>query len=115
MPEPSSQGLMAGAHRSEARRDDAQGERPRSGGTMQKKYGAAELPRIIALALITVYQRVVSPLFGPRCRFEPSCSRYTAVCIERFGLWRGVLFGAQRLGRCHPFHPGGYDPPPPAI
>ena len=78
----------------------------------QNFFRVQQLPRALALALIVVYQRALSPLLGPRCRFEPSCSRYTATCIERFGLLRGAFLGARRIGRCHPFHPGGYDPPP---
>ncbi|MET0387667.1 MAG: membrane protein insertion efficiency factor YidD [Polyangiales bacterium] len=62
--------------------------------------------------LIRVYQRTLSPLLGPICRFTPSCSQYTLVCIERFGALRGSWLGARRLARCHPFHPGGVDLPP---
>lgn len=69
--------------------------------------------RRLLLALIRLYQWTLSPLLGPVCRFEPSCSRYTAACIERFGAVRGSWLGLKRLGRCHPFHPGGFDPPPP--
>jgi putative membrane protein insertion efficiency factor len=66
------------------------------------------------LWLIRCYQLALSPLLGASCRFHPSCSRYTAVCIERFGAGRGLWLGARRISHCHPFHPGGYDPPPPA-
>jgi putative membrane protein insertion efficiency factor len=69
--------------------------------------------RAVLLA-IAGYQRVVSPLLGPTCRFHPSCSSYTASCVERFGAARGLWFGARRIARCHPFHPGGFDPPPEA-
>lgn len=68
----------------------------------------------VLLWAIRAYQRWISRWTGPTCRFEPSCSRYTATCIERHGPLRGVLLGARRICRCHPFHPGGYDPPPPA-
>lgn len=69
--------------------------------------------RRLLLLLIRIYQWTLSPLLGPVCRFEPSCSRYTATCIERFGALRGSWLGIRRVCRCHPFHPGGYDPPPP--
>jgi hypothetical protein len=65
-----------------------------------------------ALLLILLYQRLLSPLLGPTCRFEPSCSRYAAACLRRFGFVRGAYLAARRVLRCHPFHPGGYDPPP---
>jgi putative membrane protein insertion efficiency factor len=66
------------------------------------------------LLLIRGYQRLLSPLIGPVCRFTPSCSVYTATCIERFGAARGLTLGAWRILRCNPFHPGGVDLPPPA-
>lgn len=62
--------------------------------------------------LIRVYQRLLSPLLGPRCRFHPSCSQYAAEAIERFGPWRGGWLALRRLSRCHPLHPGGIDPVP---
>lgn len=68
--------------------------------------------RAALLFLIRLYQMTLSRLIGPSCRFEPSCSRYTATCIERFGALRGSWMGIKRIARCHPFHPGGYDPPP---
>ena len=68
------------------------------------------------IALIRLYQltlsRVLVAIFGPICRFEPSCSRYAMQCLELHGVLRGSLLSAKRLCRCHPFHPGGYDPPP---
>jgi putative membrane protein insertion efficiency factor len=66
----------------------------------------------LLLALIRLYQLTLSPLLGRSCRFEPSCSRYTAACIQLHGPARGVWLGVRRLARCHPFHAGGYDPPP---
>lgn len=68
--------------------------------------------RWLLLTLIRIYWWTLSPLIGRVCRFEPSCSRYTATCIERFGALRGSWLGVKRICRCHPFHPGGYDPPP---
>jgi hypothetical protein len=66
----------------------------------------------LPLLLLRLYQWTLSPLLGPTCRFEPSCSRYAAECLRRFGLVRGGWLGARRLLCCHPFHPGGNDPPP---
>lgn len=68
--------------------------------------------KALVLALIRLYQVTLSPLIGQSCRFEPSCSRYTATCVERFGAMRGSWLGVRRILRCHPFNPGGYDPPP---
>lgn len=75
--------------------------------------GLSQLGVRAALGLIRVYQWTLSPLLGQSCRFEPSCSRYTARCIELHGLIRGSWLGLKRIARCHPFHPGGFDPPPP--
>lgn len=64
------------------------------------------------IALVRVYQLLISPLFGPVCRFHPSCSRYTAECLRLHGPLRGSYLGLGRILRCHPWNPGGYDPPP---
>jgi len=66
----------------------------------------------IILALIRFYQIWISPLIGPVCRFQPTCSTYAIEAISRYGLWRGGWLAVRRLARCHPFHPGGYDPVP---
>ncbi|MFN3630480.1 MAG: membrane protein insertion efficiency factor YidD [Casimicrobiaceae bacterium] len=71
-----------------------------------------DLPARAALGLIAAYRYGVSPLLGPRCRFFPSCSEYTAEAIRTHGLMRGVAYGTRRLAKCHPWHPGGYDPVP---
>jgi putative membrane protein insertion efficiency factor len=70
--------------------------------------------RQLAALLIRLYQLGVSPLLGPRCRFYPSCSQYAHEALLRFGLIRGGALAARRLLRCHPWHPGGFDPVPPA-
>lgn len=59
------------------------------------------------------YRRWLSPLLGPQCRFEPSCSVYALEALQEHGAVRGLWLTARRLGRCHPFHPGGFDPVPP--
>ena len=67
--------------------------------------------RSIALAPIRAYQRFVSPLFGRRCRYHPTCSAYAAGAIREFGVMRGVVLAAWRLLRCNPWTPGGVDYP----
>lgn len=68
--------------------------------------------KFIALALIRFYKRFLSPLLPSSCRFEPTCSVYTYQAIEKYGVIKGGWMGIRRIGRCHPFHPGGYDPVP---
>jgi putative membrane protein insertion efficiency factor len=68
--------------------------------------------RAVFLVLIRFYQRWISPMLPASCRFYPSCSQYTYQAIEKYGLLRGGWLGLRRIGRCHPFHPGGYDPVP---
>lgn len=63
------------------------------------------------IVLIRAYQLTLSPLLGPTCRFEPSCSRYMIGALRKYGLLRGIWRGTLRILRCHPWHPGGYDPP----
>lgn len=64
------------------------------------------------LFLITIYKKTLSPLLGNQCRFLPTCSEYTYGAIEKYGAARGIVLGARRLLKCHPFHGGGYDPVP---
>lgn len=69
-------------------------------------------PAAVAVWLVIGYQRFVSPLLGPHCRFAPSCSEYARLALLEHGLVRGAWLAVARLARCHPFHPGGFDPPP---
>jgi putative membrane protein insertion efficiency factor len=64
----------------------------------------------LACGVIRLYQVVISPLLPPSCRFYPSCSTYAMQAIARYGLWKGLGLIGWRLLRCHPFHPGGWDP-----
>lgn len=66
--------------------------------------------RFVCIGIIRFYQRWISPLFGPACRFEPTCSQYAAEAIARYGLICGIGRSVWRLMKCHPFHPGGIDP-----
>lgn len=69
-------------------------------------------PALCLVFLIRMYQRLVSPFLPRSCRFEPSCSEYAAQALTIHGLWRGLFLGTRRIVRCHPWHPGGYDPVP---
>ena len=68
--------------------------------------------QLIVLGLIRAYQKVLSPFFGQNCRYHPTCSRYTYEAIEIHGAVKGSWLGMRRIGRCHPFREGGYDPVP---
>ncbi|MBU4234425.1 MAG: membrane protein insertion efficiency factor YidD [Desulfobacterales bacterium] len=66
----------------------------------------------VALLIIRAYQVLISPLFPSSCRFAPTCSQYAAKALSRHGVWRGLGLTLRRFCRCHPFHPGGWDPVP---
>jgi len=64
----------------------------------------------IAILFLKAYKLIVSPLLPPSCRFTPTCSSYAIEAISRYGFLRGSYLAMIRLLKCHPFHPGGYDP-----
>lgn len=66
--------------------------------------------RALIVGALRLYRRLISPLLPRACRFYPSCSCYAIESVERYGAVRGVLLALRRLAKCHPFHPGGYDP-----
>lgn len=70
--------------------------------------------RRFMIFLIRIYQYMISPFLGPNCRFYPTCSAYTLEAIETHGIVKGLWLSIKRIGKCHPYHPGGFDPVPPA-
>ncbi|QEG34304.1 membrane protein insertion efficiency factor YidD [Bythopirellula goksoeyrii] len=70
-----------------------------------------QVPAVLLIAAVKCYQWTISPLLGQCCRFEPTCSVYFIEAVKKHGAVRGTLLGFRRIGRCHPWHPGGYDPP----
>ena len=68
--------------------------------------------QFLVLSLIKIYQVLISPIIGPNCRFQPTCSHYATEAIARFGVTKGSWLALRRISRCHPWHPGGYDPVP---
>lgn len=68
--------------------------------------------KTVLIALVRFYRYAISPMLGRNCRFHPTCSEYAIEAIERYGALRGGWMAAKRVGRCHPFNPGGYDPVP---
>lgn len=69
--------------------------------------------KVLLIGLIKGYKIFISPMLPPSCRFQPTCSEYAMEAIEKFGIFRGSGMAVMRVLRCHPFHPGGYDPVPP--
>jgi len=68
--------------------------------------------KTVLIALLRFYRYAISPMLGRNCRFHPTCSEYAIEAIQRHGALRGGWMAAKRVGRCHPFNPGGYDPVP---
>jgi uncharacterized protein len=83
-------------------------------GTDEGRARTVTMPARLLMLPIAGYRRFVSPLLGPRCRFAPSCSEYALAALAEHGALRGLWLAVTRIARCHPFHPGGYDPVPPA-
>ena len=75
------------------------------------KYIAKAL-RFILITLIRAYKKLISPILPRSCRFYPSCSSYALEALQKHGLGKGFLLSVKRISKCHPFHPGGYDPVP---
>ena len=69
------------------------------------------IPSGLAIGIVRAYQLFISPWIGPRCRFHPTCSQYSILVLRKFGFVRGVWKTVCRLLKCHPWHPGGHDPP----
>lgn len=69
------------------------------------------LPAMFLIGCVRLYQIFLSPFFGGQCRFHPSCSQYFIEAVRKYGAVYGGLKGLKRICRCHPYHPGGYDPP----
>ncbi len=72
---------------------------------------ALDLPAGMLIFMVRCYQVVLSPFFGRQCRFYPTCSNYFLGAVKKYGPWKGSLKGLWRICRCHPFNPGGIDPP----
>ena len=70
-----------------------------------------QLPAKALIAIVRAYQFLLSPIFGRQCRFYPSCSEYFILAVRKYGAVSGTLRGMWRILRCHPWHPGGHDPP----
>jgi uncharacterized protein len=73
--------------------------------------GCVRLPGELLILFVRVYQYTLSPIVGRQCRYEPTCSHYFIGAVRKYGAVVGSLRGLWRICRCHPFHPGGYDPP----
>jgi len=66
--------------------------------------------KYVLIFFIKIYRNYISPLKGPTCRFYPTCSQYALEAVEKYGFFKGAYLSLKRILKCHPFHPGGYDP-----
>lgn len=82
---------------------------------IEQKPDTTGIVAAVLLGFVRAYQKLVSPLLRSNCRYHPSCSHYTYEAIEIHGAVKGTWLGAKRIGRCHPFHEGGFDPVPGSI
>ena len=78
---------------------------------MNRFRGILQLPSLFLIGGVRFYQLGIGPFLGKHCRFEPSCSNYFIQAVRKYGAIRGSTKGVLRICRCHPWHPGGYDPP----
>lgn len=81
-----------------------------AGRILKHRIAPLSWPRHLLAGVIWLYQKVISPLFPGQCRFTPTCSEYTRQALLRYGVLKGGYLGVRRLLKCHPWHPGGYDP-----
>jgi putative membrane protein insertion efficiency factor len=80
--------------------------------TLRKAWSFVKaVPGWTLILVVRCYQWTLSPIVGRQCRFQPTCSNYFIGAVQKYGAIRGALKGIARIMRCHPFHPGGYDPP----
>ncbi len=80
---------------------------------MKLRSALLRVPRLLVVVPVRIYQRTLSRLLPPTCRFEPSCSEYMIQAVEAHGVVHGLALGLWRICRCNPFNKGGYDPVPP--
>lgn len=78
----------------------------------ENRPGVYSIMKKMLIGLVRGYQMIISPFLGNNCRYSPTCSAYTIEAMEKYGPFRGIWMGLKRVGRCHPFHEGGYDPVP---
>lgn len=96
-----------------ATRDDSVAAGARESGVRRAWVRVRRVPVLLLVAVLKLYQLVISPMEGPTCRYYPSCSQYAVIAVQRHGALRGGWLAVRRLGRCHPWTSGGVDDVPP--